>query len=159
MAAYARIPVKFVLCQALSLPGQPADRFVSMEDCLREAGLASGLRVGLIGWKLFTEAFGRDHRHMFCVSAFIVEALRNVVGEHIVNATGLLIDPRDGLRLVNDADEIAYLEYGEMCIRDSLGTMRQHRAGLCEQRHVSRRDVQTMSDGRVLPQKAALRCV
>ena len=128
MAAYARIPVKFVLCQALSLPGQPADRFVSMEDCLREAGLVSGLRVGLIGWKLFTEAFGRDHRHMFCVSAFIVEALRNVVGEHIVNATGLLIDPRDGLRLVNDADEIAYLEYGaalaSQCVCDAWRSLR-----------------------------------
>lgn len=113
MQRYARISVRALLCPYLSLPGQPMDGFVSLEHSLREAGIGEHMRVGLVGWKLITGIHCKDPKHTFCVPSFFVEALREIVGfENLVNATGLLIEPASGLRLVHNVHEIAYLEYG-----------------------------------------------
>ncbi len=113
MGKYARIPVRSVLCPYFSLPGQPMDGFVSMEKCLREAGLEKGMRIGLAGWKLIGTRHCDDPAHTFCVPSFLVESLREVVGfESLTNATEVLIHPRNGLRVVHDVHEIAALEYG-----------------------------------------------
>lgn len=121
MANYARIPVKTILCQYLSLPGQPMNRFDSMERCLRDAGIREGLRVGLAGWKLITGKHEADPLHSFCAPSFLVDALRGIIGhEQLVNATGIFIDPNEGIRLIHDADEIAYMEYGAALASDGV---------------------------------------
>lgn len=109
MHPHAKIPAKGMLCQILSLPNQPMDAFTTMRDSLAATGL-SGV-VGVAGWKIFT-ARG-DATRLFCAPAFLVDAVRDVVGaDNVVNATGLFTDPARGLRTINEADQIAVYEYG-----------------------------------------------
>ena len=106
-----KIPVKPVLCQILSLPNQPMDRFTSMEEMFETAGIKAGMTVGVVGWKLFTGNV--EARYTFDVPVYIVKALTEIAGEmNVINATGIFINPRDGVRTVNDVHTIAQMEYG-----------------------------------------------
>ena len=99
-------PFERVLCQTFSLPGQPRGNQKPLTTLLAEAGLAPGLRVGAIGWKVFTaEDLGSD-ASWTDLPSFIAQAIGPVV-----NATALLIDPETGLRTINDADQLATFEF------------------------------------------------
>ena len=93
--------------QDLSLPSQPRDKSRSLAEILAEEGIASGSRVGVLGWK--TDA---DPRRME-VPAYLVDELRGLTGSGglVENANDLLIDPADGLRIINDADQLAAFEH------------------------------------------------
>ena len=106
-------PYDRVLYQTFSLPGQPRDRSPALKDVLADSGVKFGQKIGSIGWK----AFGREDRGFGETSldlpSFIADTLRAVAGERgaVVNATGLTMDPADGLRTVNDADQLAAFEF------------------------------------------------
>jgi Xaa-Pro aminopeptidase len=107
LARVAPLPVEAVLFQELSLPGQPRDRSRPLEAILGEAGIGAAARVGVVGWKAPRE------RARIEAPAFIVDTLRSLVGPNgsVENATDLLIDAADGLRVVNDPDQIAAFEH------------------------------------------------
>ncbi len=107
MAGAAPLPVERVLFQELSLPGQPRDRSKPLEEILGEAGVGAGDRVGVVGWKA-----PRD-RSWIEAPAFLVDALRVVVrpAGNVENATDLLIDAADGLRVINEPEQIAAFEH------------------------------------------------
>jgi hypothetical protein len=107
MAGAAPLPVRVVLHQDLSLPGQPRDESTSLIDTLRDEGLTTGSRVGVVGWKTYAR------RDVMEVPAFLVDALREVTGTTgvVENATDLLIDPARGLRVVNEVDQLAAFEW------------------------------------------------
>lgn len=107
LAGVAPLPMRPVLHQELSLPGQPRDRSRPLHDVLAAEGIGVGSRVGVVGWK----TYGDDER--LDAPAYLVDALRSLVGEHgtVANATGLLIDAADGLRVVNEVEELARLEW------------------------------------------------
>lgn len=111
MHQYSRIPVKYVHVPYFSLPNQPMEGEMTMKDSLCAAGLGSGMKVGLIGWKVFT---GRrmDGKQMFDVPHFIVEAMEGLVGRaNLVNAAAMMMSPDDGLRATCCAEEIAQYEF------------------------------------------------
>lgn len=112
MHQYSRIPVQPVHVPYFSLPNQPMEGERTMADCLRAAGIEPGMRVGLIGWKIFTGRLA-DGRRMFDVPHFIVEAAAKAVGseENLVNACSLMMGPGSGLRSVCGAEEIAQYEF------------------------------------------------
>lgn len=129
------IPMEGVSCQAFSLPNQPMDCFMGMEDVLRRCGLAEGMRVGLTDWKLFTEKHGADWKRLFGMPWYIVEAVASVVGgmDRLSNETALLIAPGTGLRLRAEADAIAAFEFGATCASQSvLDMMDLLRSGMSE---------------------------
>ena len=64
-------PVRF---QDLSLPGQARDRSKSLTEILREECIASGGRVGVIGWKTYAS------RATIEAPAFLVDELRRATG-------------------------------------------------------------------------------
>ena len=99
-----------VLCQTFSLLGQPRDRNRPFADLLGEAGLAPGMRVGSVGWKSFDALDPGSTPNWLEIPSFIAEQLRAVVGE-VVNATALFMNPADGLRTVNDVDQLAAFEF------------------------------------------------
>jgi hypothetical protein len=107
MAAAAALPMRPVLFQDLSLPGQPRDRSRALPAILRDEGIGAGSRVGVVGWK----TFGR--RETLEVPSYLVEELRGLVGMGglVENATDLLIDPADGLRTVNEVEQLAAFEW------------------------------------------------
>ena len=107
MAGAAALPMERVLYQELSLPSQPRDRSKALVEILRDAGVAAGAKVGLVGWKA-----PRD-RSWIEAPAFLVETLRSIVGAAglVENATDLLVDAADGLRVINEPAQIAAFEH------------------------------------------------
>jgi len=105
-AKAAPLPMRVELFQEFSLPGQPRDRSRSMKEILSEAGVGAGTKVGLIGWKTFTDPGHSD------VPSYLVDELRGLAGvEKVQNVTDLLIDSADGMRVINEVEQLAYFEY------------------------------------------------
>jgi Xaa-Pro aminopeptidase len=103
--------VEVVLYQSFSLVSQ--DRSVSprLEVVLRKAGLGNGVRrVGIAGWKWFSSAEADEPASWVDAPSFIVDTLR-LMGCEVSNATGLFTAPGSGLRLINDADQLASFEF------------------------------------------------
>ena len=98
-----------VLWQPLSLMGQPRDRSQTLLCLLRDAGLDSGLRIGLAGWKGYETEDGAFDPHWFETPHYLVEALRHF-GE-VGNAAQIFMNPVNGLRVINEAGQIAAFEY------------------------------------------------
>ncbi len=107
MADAAPLSMRSELFQDLSLPSQPRDRSRSLAQILADEGIASGSRVGVIGWKDYARP------EMLDAPAFLVDELRAITGPAgaVENATGLLIDAADGLRVINEVEQLAAFEY------------------------------------------------
>ncbi len=107
LAAAAPLPLRRILFQDLSLPGQPRDRSRPLAEILTGEGIGSGSRVGVVGWKTYA---GRE---LIDAPAFLVDELRRLSGPggRVENATDLLIDAGNGLRVVNEVDQLALLEH------------------------------------------------
>lgn len=134
MAGDAPLPMRRHLHQDLSLPDQPRDRSRPIDEVLAEEGIQPGARVGVIGWKTFADPGWVD------APAWLVDRLRALVGASgsVSNATGLLIDPRDGLRTTNEPEQLAAFEHAS---RHTSGGMRRLldglRPGMTEQEAVA----------------------
>ena len=107
MAGAAPLPMRRHLYQELSLPSQPRDRSQSLREILAEEGIGSGARVGVVGWKQFDDPGAID------LPAFIVDELRAITSPTgiVESASDILIDAGDGLRVINEADQLAMFEY------------------------------------------------
>ena len=107
MAGAAPLAVERVLFQELSLPSQPRDRSKPLGEILSAAGVGPGSRVGVVGWKT-----PRDRSWMEA-PAFLVDSLRSMVGPSglVENATDLLAAAADGLRIINEPEQIAVFEH------------------------------------------------
>jgi hypothetical protein len=92
--------------QDLSLPGQPRDRSRPLDEILADEGIGAGTRIGSVGWKVYAD------RSIIESPAFLVDTLRRAVGDAgiVENATDLFIDAADGLRVVNEVDQLAIME-------------------------------------------------
>jgi hypothetical protein len=106
-AGAAPLPMRRVLYQDVSLPGQPRDRSRQLAEILADEGIGSGRRVGVIGWKTYAD------RSRMEAPAFLVDELRTLTGPTglVENATDLLIDAGTGLRATNEVEQLAALEY------------------------------------------------
>jgi hypothetical protein len=93
--------------QDFSLPSQPRDRSRPLADILADEGIGAGSRVGVVGWKTYASPDRMD------VPAYLVDGLRDLVGPtgSVEDATGLLIDAADGLRVINEVEQLAAFEY------------------------------------------------
>ncbi|HSK07565.1 MAG TPA: aminopeptidase P family N-terminal domain-containing protein [Acidimicrobiia bacterium] len=105
MAAAAPVAMRRHLYQELSLPSQPRDRSRTLGEILGDEGIGKGSRVGVVGWKAFASMGPID------VPAFIVDELRQKTGGSLENATDILIGAGDGLRVINEVDQLAAFEY------------------------------------------------
>ncbi len=107
MAAAAPLPMRPILFQDLSLPSQPRDRSRPLGAILADEGIGPGARVGVVGWKTFAD------RGTLEVPAYLVDELRARTGPGglVENATDLLIDPADGLRVINEVEQLAAFEH------------------------------------------------
>lgn len=110
-ASKSRIPAKGIHMPQLSLPNQPMENDGPISSYFEDAGLKEGLKVGVVGWKLFTSKVGQNNTY-FDVPSFLIDALKEVVGsKNLSNQTELLIGSRFGARVTNNANEIAHYEF------------------------------------------------
>jgi hypothetical protein len=98
-----------VLWQHLSLLGQPRDRLRPLEDLLSDAGLRPGMRIGLAGWKYWEREDGSADPAWFETPHFLVETLRGF--GPVANSGDLFMNSRDGLRVINDVEQLAVFEF------------------------------------------------
>lgn len=142
MPEYSPVPLTKAYFPSFSLINQPRPNREPLTNILRQYGLSGNMQVGTVGWKYYTEQDG-------CPAAaielpnFIVQALRNVVGESdegeegmeslVRNATALFMSPRDGLRTQLEADQIAVYEFSACIVAHSfLKLIKQVAAGCSE---------------------------
>lgn len=112
-ADLAPLPLRKVLFQSLSLLGQSRQESLPLPTLLREAGLHPGQKVGLAGWKYFSPSEFPQPDQQFETPAYLVEALRALLGEpdRLVNAGALFMDPQQGLRIINEVEQLAAFEF------------------------------------------------
>ncbi len=114
MGPYCRIKdAKVIHVPHFSLPNQPMKGGRPVGELFRAAGLSAGMHVGIAGWKMFTSPW-EDNHGLFEVPSMIVDKIRDIVGSRgsCTNVGELLIHPGYGVRVLNNANEIAYFEYG-----------------------------------------------
>jgi hypothetical protein len=129
LARNAALPVEAVLFQELSLPGQPRERSRPLAEILATAGIRHGGRIGVVGWKAPAD------RSSLEVPAYLVDALRALVGTTglVESATDLLIDAGEGLRVINEPEQIAAFEHAAGQTSDGVSNLiRNLRPGLRE---------------------------
>jgi Creatinase/Prolidase N-terminal domain len=106
-AEAAPLPLRCIRFQDLSLPSQPRDSSLPLPEILGAEGIGAGSHVGVVGWKTYAS------RETMEAPAFIVDELRRTTGPAglVENATDLLIDAADGLRVVNEVEQLAAFEW------------------------------------------------
>lgn len=120
MNEHCRMDTAAVHVPYFSLPNQPMNNSRRLSELFEDAGIVSGMKVGIAGWKMFTSSL-EDNSELLDVPYFIVRALKETLGDgRIQNAAGLFIDPEDGARTVNTANEIAYFEFGAALASDCV---------------------------------------
>ena len=114
----AKPTLDFVLCQSLSLMGQPRGDAPRLDAVLRNLGLGVDQRVGVVGWK-YLEATedddAGDGNAPAFVPAYILRHVQRVVGDGVlIDITHLLMHPTHGLKSHNSAAQIAAFEWSAM---------------------------------------------
>jgi len=116
MAAAAPLTMRVVMFQDMSLPGQPRDVSASLTSILHDEGITTGSRVGVVAWKTYAT------REAIEAPAFLIDELRGAVGATgiVENATDLLIDPANGLRVTNEVEQLAAFEWAACQTSDGV---------------------------------------
>jgi hypothetical protein len=113
---YADIsPVKHkrILFESFSLLGMPRDHQPKFEQILRAEGIEAGMRVGVAGWKYFDERESSTPTTWLEIPSYIADTLRSIAGDtaNVLNANNLFMNPVDGLRAINEVEQLAMLEF------------------------------------------------
>lgn len=110
LAKHARLEGQVVHCPQFSLPNQPMFDGKSIDEILKSDLFNKKGKIGLVGWKLFTGAVTKNQ--LFDIPYYIVETIKQQVGnDKLENATSLFIGD-SGVRTVNNSNEIAHYEFG-----------------------------------------------
>ncbi len=107
------IEVERVLFQSFSLLAQPRSDSPRAQDLFRARGIGSGSRVGVVGWKYFIEGESESPATTLDIPSYLADSLRDVTGDpsRVTNETAILMNAEDGLRVVNEAEQLAWFEY------------------------------------------------
>lgn len=106
-------PIQRVLYRSFSLLGMPRAGNPTLTEIFQNAGIDSVQRIGLVGWKYFDARETASPNSWIEVPAFITDVLRELSGDtaRVVNATALFMNPTDGLRIINEVDQLAAFEF------------------------------------------------
>lgn len=112
------------LFQPFSLLNQPRNRSRLLKEIFASEAINARAKVGCVGWKYFADSEHPDGDHAIDLPAYLVDTLRELSGQaNVVNATALLMSPRDGLRAICSPAEIAYFEYSNILASEALKRM------------------------------------
>ena len=127
-AGAAPLPMRRHLFQDFSLPSQPRDRSRPLSEILREEGVGASSAVGVIGWKEF------EDRTRIEIPAYLVDELRTLTPSgSLANAGHLLTGAADGLRVINELEQLAAFEVAACRTSDGVrGLIRGLEPGLRE---------------------------
>ena len=133
------VELEVLHCPSLGLMGQDRSRGLRLADAFREAGLGAGTRVAVVGWKYFEPDEQSSSTVPIAAPAFVVDAIRDLLGAgEVLDATEVVMNPRDGLRSVSTADQIALFEWAaSRASRAVLSIVRAAEPGVSERTAVT----------------------
>ncbi len=107
------LELRRVLYQSFSLLAQSRSESPELADLFRSEGIDTGVRVGAVGWKYFVEGEGVDPERRLEIPSYVADTLREVTGDPalVTNAGSIFMNARDGLRVINELDQLAAFEY------------------------------------------------
>ena len=113
LATLVTIDVDVLHCPSLGLMGQDRTEGMRLEDALAQAGIRAGARTAVVGWKYFEPEEWSSTATRIAAPAFLVDVIRDLVGDagELTDATDAVMNPRDGLRSLSSADQIAAFEW------------------------------------------------
>ena len=113
LAAASPVDAEVVVYPPFGLLGQDRSRTPRLSDLLRQLGLGAGDRIGVAGWKYFGPLEADAPELWLETPAYLVDRLRDIAGPsgQVVNATAILMAPSDGLRAVNELEQLAWFEF------------------------------------------------
>lgn len=104
------LPVDRILYQSFSLISQPRGESLPLRAIFENAGLRGRMCVGVAGWKYFIPVETETPDQWIEAPAYIVDTLR-ALGCETRNATALFMHPENGLRAVNEVEQLARFEF------------------------------------------------
>lgn len=118
----AELGIDVVLFQELSPVGQKRDQPLQLKRVLAEAGIETGVRVGIAGAKPLTSGFVENPQESFAVPSYLVDTVRELAGSRgsVINAEALFLDPETGVRVVSTAHQIAVFEHAASVVSASV---------------------------------------
>ena len=134
-AQHSTIEVQARLYPPFGLMGQDRSQTPDLEEVLTSAGLATGHRIGVLGWKYYGVHEAKKPENWFETPAFIIDTLRKLAGAEgrVVNANALTMDSSGGLRAINEVEQIAQFEFGAVHAAEGLKALfRNIRPGMTE---------------------------
>lgn len=116
--------LRFERFQTFSLMNQPRNSSRCLDVILRGEGIGMKSRVGLVGWKYFSNSEFDFPLHASDIPSYIVDILRTLVpvGE-LENATDLFIAPSYGLRTFLSPYEVAFFEYSNVIGSEAMKSL------------------------------------
>lgn len=114
------------LYQPFSLLGQDRKRSRGLAALLQGAGVDKGVKVGIVDWKYFGAGAGPgggregDDESWINAPAYLVDLIRRLTGQPVVNVTHWLMNAQDGLRAINTVDQLACFEFAATCISNAM---------------------------------------
>jgi len=101
------------LFQDFSLMGQPRDRSRPLRAILSAFGIGRGAKVGCVGWKYYQPTLVDGGDVASDLPGYLIDLLRELAGNRqaVRNTTAIFVNPDDGLRTINSADQIAMMEF------------------------------------------------
>jgi hypothetical protein len=112
-AGISPLELRRILFQSFSLPAQPRNASPSIEELFRSEGIGRGTRVGVAGWKYFVAGESASPETCLEIPSYLADALRQVTGDRslVTNANGIFMDAENGLRVLNEAEQLACFEH------------------------------------------------
>lgn len=112
-AELAPLPLQRVLFQSLSLMGQDRLSGVSLTQALQDAGIQKESNIGVAGWKYFSTTEFAEPEFCFETPSYLIDTLRKISGNYrqVRNANDIFMNPDDGLRILNEAEQLALFEF------------------------------------------------
>ena len=121
-AGAAKLDADVITYPPFGLLGQDRTGTPALADLFRAEGIATRSVVGVIGWKYFGLIESPTPETWLEVPSYIVDTLRDVVGKdgRVVNATALLMDASQGLRAINEIDQLAQFEFSACHVSEAV---------------------------------------
>ena len=112
-AELAPLPIKRILFQSLSLMGQDRSKSKRLYSIFMEERITANTRVGVAGWKYFSSDEMDEPDHQFEIPHYIIDTILKIIGDKriITNVNDLFMNPEDGLRIINEAEQLAMFEF------------------------------------------------
>jgi Xaa-Pro aminopeptidase len=99
-----------ILYQPLSLLAQPRDKTRPLKQILNETGINANSTVGVAGWKYYSKAETPTPENWIEAPSYMVDTLRSITSD-VTNATHIFMHQTEGLRAVNEPEQLAVMEY------------------------------------------------